>query len=49
MRNSLLKFVKAFLDIPFTKYGTPFVRTHYHSSLTKEKIVDISIIAKNYP
>lgn len=49
MKKSPLKIVKAFLDIVFIKYGTPFVKTHYHSSLIKEKIVDIQILAKNYP
>jgi hypothetical protein len=37
VKNSLLKFVKAFLDTPCIKYGNPGVRTHFHFSFMKVK------------
>jgi imidazole glycerol phosphate synthase subunit HisF len=49
VKNWLLKFVKAFLDIPCIKYGTAGVRTHFHSAFMKEKIVDAPIFGKNFP
>jgi len=48
VKNPLLKFVKAFIHIPCIKYGTPGVRTHFHSSFMKEKIVEAPIFAKNF-
>jgi len=44
----MLKFVKAFLDTHCIKYGNPGVRTHFHFSVMKEKIVDVPIFGKNF-
>jgi len=49
VKNPLLKFVKAFLDTTCVIYGTPGVRTHFHSSFMKEKIVDAPIFGMYFP